>query len=151
MSCARDIGSEEIIRILKSPEAVKVFEEQGVLAAYLYGSAARGNMHAYSDVDVAVAFDYSVPGDERFRHRLRLITAVMGLLRVNEVDVVPLNDAPPLLVFHVLRDPVVLYKADHRQSAEFEIKMIGMYYDLKPALEEYRRQMFARIEERGLA
>jgi predicted nucleotidyltransferase len=151
MACARDIGSEEIIRILKSPEAVRVFRENGVISAYAYGSVAHGGMHAHSDVDVAVVFDRSIPGDTQFRRRLGLITDVVRLLGVNDVDVVPLNDAPPLLVFHVLRDPVVLDRADRRQSAEFEIKMIGMYYDFRPALEEYRRQMFARIEERGLA
>lgn len=151
MKCARDIGSEEIIRILKSPEAVKVYAENGVLAAYLYGSAAHGGMHAQSDVDVAVVFDQSVPRDQRFRRRLHLIGEVLGLLGIDEADVVPLNDAPLLLVFHVLRDPILLYSADDYARGEFELGALGKYYDFAPILDSYVGAMRARVKERGLS
>jgi predicted nucleotidyltransferase len=151
MARAVDLGTEEIIRRLTSDEARKAFEENGVLAAYLYGSAAHGRMHPHSDVDVAVVFEHSVPKSEHFDRRLKLIGAVMDMLHVNDVDVVPLNNAPLLLAFHVLKQPVELYRADERRAAEFEMKTIGMYYDFRPVLDEYGREMFRRIKERGLA
>lgn len=151
MGCARDIGSDEIIRILKSPEAVKVYEEHEVISAYLYGSAAHGRMHAHSDVDVAVVFDHSVPRDQRFRRRLRLIGQVKDLLGIDEADVVPLNDAPLLLAFHVLRDPVLLFSADDYARSEFELRTLGLYYDFAPILGSYVSAMRERVKERGLS
>jgi len=150
MARAMDLGTEEIVRILKSDEARKAFEENGVLAAYLYGSAAHGGMHVHSDVDVAVVFEHSVPAKEQFNRRLKLIGIVTDLLQMDDVDVVPLNSAPLLLVFEVLKAPVILYKADDYRAAEYEIGALGVCYDFLPILDSYIAVMRARIKERGL-
>lgn len=123
MSCARDIGSEEIIRILKSPEAVKVFEEQGALAAYLYGSAAQVDVH------VAVAFKKSIEECERADRRTCVAGALKGLLQRDDVEVVCLDEDSPVLAFEVLKVPVVVFKANEHEVAEFEVKAMSMYYD----------------------
>ncbi len=151
MASAREIGTEEIVERLKSDEARRLFRDNGILAAYLFGSVAEGRTHSESDIDVAIVFERSVPKSEHFDRRLVIICGLMGLLHVNDVDVVPLNDAPLLLVFQALRHPVRVYSADERRRAEFEVQMIGMYYDFSHVLDEYGKQMFQRIKERGLA
>lgn len=150
MASVREIGTEEIIRILKSEDAANLFADNGVLAAYLFGSVAEDRTGPESDVDVAIVFERSVPKSEHFDRRLAMICGLMGLLHMNDVDVVPLNDGPLLLAFQALRHPVRIYSADERRRAEFEVQIIGMYYDFRHVLDEYGKQMFKRIKERGL-
>lgn len=146
----REINPEEIVRTLLSQGAREVFEENGVLVAYLYGSVAQGKTHAHSDVDVAVVFEQSVPQSEHFRKRVALIGKLMDLLHLDEVDVVPLNRGPLLLTKEVLRHPVILYVADEVEATEFELKALGLSYDFMPILDSYIEEMSSRIKARGL-
>ncbi len=50
-----------------------VFQRQGVVLAYLFGSQARGDAGPLSDVDVAVLFGPDVPEDEQCHRLLRLV------------------------------------------------------------------------------
>ncbi len=147
MSDGAELDLEDVVRTLQSDEARKVFEENEVLAVYLFGSMVQKKTHPLSDVDVAVVFERSVPGREYFERQLAILGRLSGLLHTDEVDVVPLNNAPLLLVFHALRLRKLVYAADERRRAEFEIKMFGMYYDFSSVLHEYRTQMFRRIKE----
>lgn len=143
-------STKEVIRILRSSEAKKVFRENNVLAAYLFGSLAKGVSHAQSDVDVAIIFERSVPPSEYFKHEAAITLGLMRLLHTDKLDVVALNEAPLLLAFQALKYKKLLYSADEFRRAEFEVRIIGMYYDFKPVLDSYGRQMFRRIKERGL-
>src|SRR3954469_18431794 len=75
-----------------------------VLEAYLFGSQARGDAQAHSDVDVAVFVDRGRAQPGSFGYDAALAADLMAALRRNDVDVVILNDAPPLLYHRVLRD-----------------------------------------------
>ena len=145
------LSKEEVVNRLKSEGAAKLCEDNQVLAAYLFGSVAEERTHAHSDVDVAVLFNESVPRSERFDRRLSLVASLTDLLGTDDLNIVSLKEASLLLAFNALRNPVVLYKADEYEAAEFEIKTIGMYYDFRPTLDQYSREMFRRIKEYGLA
>ena len=58
----------------------------GVASVYLYGSAARGRMHAESDIDVAVLLDRaSFPSrEQRAEERVRLTAELIHVLGKNE-------------------------------------------------------------------
>ena len=142
--------ANKVIRILRSDKAKKIFRENDVLAAYLFGSLAKGISHAQSDIDVAVIFEPSVPPSEYFKREAAVTLALMLLLHTDAVDIVSLNEAPLLLAFQVLKYKRLLYSADEFRRAEFEVRIIGMYYDFKPMIDRYGRQMFQRIKERGL-
>ena len=75
----------------------EAFERHGVLLAYLYGSQARGEAGPLSDVDVAVLFGPNVPESERFNRLLHLIGEMGSVFRRNDVYVVDLAEASPLL------------------------------------------------------
>ena len=77
------------------PSIVVEFERRDVRLAYLFGSAALGREGLDSDLDVAVLFDDSVGENERSERRFELTTELVGLVHVNDVEVVVLNDAPP--------------------------------------------------------
>jgi uncharacterized protein len=145
-----ELKKDEIVEILRSDEAAKVFRDHEVLAAYLFGSLARERTHAESDIDIAIVFERSVDRSCYSDHRLRILMELSRILPTDEIDVVTLNEAPLLLAFQVLRDRVVLYSVDEHSRAEFEIKMVSMYYDFLPSLDYYRRELFRQIKEHGL-
>lgn len=86
----------------------------GVVVAWLFGSHARRAAHRDSDVDVAVLLDRRRFADrrERFAARVRLAAWLIGETHCNRVDVVVLNDAPPLLARHVVSTGERLYCID---------------------------------------
>jgi predicted nucleotidyltransferase len=113
------------------------------VAAYLFGSTARGQASSSSDVDVAVLLDSAVPPDARIAEAARLHSA---LDRVSErpVQVAVLNDAPPLLCHRVLRDGVLLAGDDDRRRVEFEAAALCEYLDVLPMIERYDEALLAR-------
>lgn len=106
-------------------------ERDGVVAAMLFGSQARGSAGPLSDVDVAVWADPGLGRAERFDLRLELIGGATAALRTEEVDLVVLNDAPPLLRHRALRDSVTLVDRDPRCRIRLETRTILDYLDTK--------------------
>jgi predicted nucleotidyltransferase len=79
-----------------------VLADHPVTLGFLFGSRARGDTDAGSDVDVAVVFDDAV-SDESGR-RLRVGVDLALALGTDDVDVVDLGSASPALVRAVFRD-----------------------------------------------
>ena len=105
-----------------------------VLEAYLFGSHARGQTQPHSDVDVAVYIDEKRADDSGYGYRASLTTDLMAGLRFNDVDVVVLNRAPPLLYHRVLRDGVRLLARDLRATTTREGRAVSRYCDFVPQL-----------------
>src|SRR3954451_25233909 len=80
----------------------------GVASVYLFGSHAGGRDHRESDVDVGVLLDWDRhPSSQgRFETRIRLGSDLISVVGCNEVDVVILNDAPPLLGRKIIYDGI---------------------------------------------
>ncbi|WP_119820913.1 type VII toxin-antitoxin system MntA family adenylyltransferase antitoxin [Halalkaliarchaeum desulfuricum] len=76
-----------------------------VSVGFLFGSRARGEVHDRSDVDVAVAFEDTDPGEPgHVDAHLRLGADLALALGTDVVDVVDLQAASPSLVRAVFRD-----------------------------------------------
>lgn len=76
-----------------------------VSVGFLFGSRARGESHDRSDVDVAVVFADSEPGEGgHVDARLALGADLALALGTDDVDVVDLESASPSLVRAVFRD-----------------------------------------------
>ena len=105
-----------------------------VLEAYLFGSAAGGSAQAHSDVDVAVYLREPRPPASAFGHAADLTAALMRALGTSRVDVVILNDAPPLLYRRVLRDGVRVLARDLRATTTREGRALSRYCDFLPQL-----------------
>lgn len=111
-----------------------------VLSAYLFGSHEEDRAHSESDVDVGVLLDrtrFPSPED-RFRERVRLGSALIGALQRNEVDVVILNDAPPLLGRHVVTRGQRVHCRDPEADREFVRVVQIQAADLAPFLDRMR-------------
>jgi predicted nucleotidyltransferase len=113
----------------------------GVVSAYLFGSRAAGRAHRESDVDVGVLLDRGrhPTREERFEARVRLGTDLIDALDSNDVDVVILNDAPPLLGRRVVTEGRRVFLADPEADLRYVRDVQLRAADLLPFLERTRR------------
>jgi predicted nucleotidyltransferase len=121
----------------------------GVLAAYLFGSHALGRPHRESDVDVAVVFDRSIlpARSDRDEMQLRLASDLIAALKMNEVDLVVLNDAPPLLARSIVRKGVLVFCSDPHLLREFERDVQLRAADLEPFIQRGRRRLLSELRK----
>lgn len=111
---------------------------EGIAAAWLFGSVARGTARPDSDVDVGVLFR-EAPPRTLAGYRFDLETELELLLGV-PVQLVVLNHAPSDLVFRVLRDGKLLVNQDPSRRVAFEVRTLKEYWDMEPQRRLYRRQ-----------
>jgi uncharacterized protein YutE (UPF0331/DUF86 family)/predicted nucleotidyltransferase len=112
-------------------------ESEGLAAAYLFGSVARGTARPDSDVDMGVLYvDEPPPGLAGLGGHLE--AALESLLRL-PVQLVVLNRAPVDLAKRVLRDGILLLDRDRSRRIRFEVRTRQEFWDLEPFLRRYRR------------
>ena len=114
-----------------------------VRAALLFGSQATGAAHADSDIDVAVLLDHAPEGPKRSRVLRTVIEALGTTLRADRLDVVILNDAPPMLAFHALRDGRVALCRDPVELHRFRVRTWSRHADYEP-VERFFREAVKR-------
>lgn len=131
------------------PQLKTVFEEHGVVLAYLYGSQARGDAGPLSDVDIAVLFPRGIASRERFDRVLRLMSDLASVLKRDDVNVLDLDEGTPLLNNNVRVSGRVIFCADERARADFMLRALQQYVDTEPLRREQNRYLREKIE-RGL-
>jgi predicted nucleotidyltransferase len=123
----------------------RALDRDGIVSASLFGSHAAGKPGPLSDVDVAVWVDPDA--DRDLDLQLELTTSVASALGTNEVDVVILNDAPPLLRHRAIRSQQVLVDRDPRLRVRFEARALIEYLDTRPLRAELARGLRHRLAE----
>ena len=118
--------------------------EEKVLAAYLFGSKARGESSPESDVDVAVLLS------ELPENLLDFYLSLAGRLveAAGNVDLVIANLAPPALNFQVISRGRLVYCRDERARIAFEARVLDEFMDLSRALRRYDECMLEEILSR---
>jgi len=123
---------QEKLQSLLAPRA----EVDGIAAAYLFGSVARGTARLDSDVDVGVLYSVAPPKTLAGMFDLEGdLEAALG----KPVQVVVLNYAPVDLIIRVLRDGKLLVDRDRSRRIQFEVRSRNEFWDLEPYLRLYRR------------
>jgi predicted nucleotidyltransferase len=110
---------------------------EGIAAAWLFGSVARGTARPDSDVDVGVLYRKTPP--LTFEGLcLDLEGDLERALRL-PVQLVVLNRAPVDLIVRVLRDGKLLVDLDRSKRIQFEVDSRNEFWDLEPYLKLYRQ------------
>jgi predicted nucleotidyltransferase len=118
-----------------------------VVSALLFGSQATGRASALSDVDVAVWLDASLDRSAYWDLTLQLMGEASEALRTDEVQVVILNDAPPLLAHRAIRDGIRLIDRDPVQRIRLETRAVLDYLDTAPLRATLAAGLRRRIDE----
>lgn len=127
----------------------RVLGEAGVpdvVSAYLFGSVAESRVHCESDIDLGVLLTWASPPDraQRFDAGLLVAGRLQGVLgRV--VDLVVLNDAPPLLGRHVVTQGARVLCRDARADHDFVRDVQLRAADLAPWLGRFRAIKLAAL------
>lgn len=125
----------------------RVLDRQGVVAAMLIGSQARGTPGLLSDVDIAVWHEPGIDPAGRLQLQLELARLAGETLRTNEIDIVMLNQAPPLLRHRAVRDAKLLVERDPVARVRLDARALLDYLDTKPLRAEMSRGLRKRIQE----
>ena len=114
----------------------------GVKLALLFGSLARGQENAASDLDVAV-LDDGTPVD------VPALAAQLSLAGGREVDVALLRDPGLPLLRELLRDSVVVYEREPGVAASFHTRALLAVETDGPWYDRMRDSALRRIAEGG--
>jgi len=121
-------------------------KDKRVKFAYLFGSRARGQAGPLSDTDVAVYLDRRIkPGD----YRLKLMEKLAKFLKSDHLDLVVLNQAPPLLRHEIIKYGRLL-KDDASRRIPFEAEAIRECFDTA-YLRQVQRTALAEKIRKGTA
>ena len=97
----------------------------GLRLAVLFGSSARGEAHADSDLDVGVLLAPGADSESALQVALARATG-------RGVDVVRLDRAPPLLRFEIARDGRVLVERAPHSWPDFRARAMTDWWDWSP-------------------
>ena len=115
-------------------------ETTGVRLAVLFGSAARRTDGSGSDIDIGVSMEAGADPPLALGVALERAAGV-------PVDLVWLDNAPPLLRFEIARDGLVLIEREAYAWAEFRAHAMIDWWDWAPTARMMHNVMIARLRE----
>ncbi len=110
-----------------------------VRLAVVFGSVARGDERAGSDVDVGVRLD---PDSAALRQE---VEAALGRAARRDIDLVVLDESPPLLRFEIATDGVVLVELQPHAWADFRMHAMIDWWDWAPTAKKIEEAAIARL------
>ncbi|HEY0552643.1 MAG TPA: nucleotidyltransferase domain-containing protein [Thermoanaerobaculia bacterium] len=113
-----------------------------VKLAVLFGSTARGQARKGSDVDLGLLLD---PDTRSVRLH---VEADLARAAQHEVDVVYLNEAPPLLRFEITRDGILIFEREEGLWTLSKVKAMVDWWDWAPIARRINRTMIQHLRER---
>jgi len=127
-----------------------ILKDRPIQLAYLYGSAARGEMMPCSDVDIALLATRVLPPQERLRLMLDVSLEVEERCDLQQADVRVINDAPLLFEGRVVSQGILLYSRDETERVRYETTTRMRYFDYLPIHRRLRDAFLANVREQGL-
>jgi predicted nucleotidyltransferase len=107
-------------------------EDEGIAAAWLFGSVARGTARPDSDVDVGVLYREDPPRTLAGIGRVFGLEEALAEATGLPIQVVNLNQAPVDLIVRVLRDGKLLVDREPLRRINFEVSSRKEFWDLEP-------------------
>jgi uncharacterized protein len=135
------------IDVAKRARLAAALDVPGVVAASLIGSHATGKASSLSDVDLAVWLVPGISTGERSERALELMGAASEVLGTDEIDLVVLNDASPLMRHRAMRDGIRLVERDRSARVRLEARALLDYLDTAPLRATLAEGVRRRIAE----
>ncbi len=143
----RNLEKEQLIPLLE-----KFFQAQEyVELAYLFGSAAKGKAGVLSDIDIGIYLSPKTTKAQRNQKRLEFIAKLTTILKNNRIDLLVINDTPPVLNFEIIKPNVPVLVRDHDLKLDVEQCIMSRYLDRKYHEDFLNRTLLKKIIEKGLA
>jgi len=130
------------------PQLTNCFQQHQVVLAYLFGSQATGQTWSRSDVDVALLLESGLTTEQIARTHLALTNALMDIFERNDVDVLILNRAKPLLAQQVVKLGEQIYGPDDQIRIDFEVETLRRYIDTRPLRQLQQAYLENRVRQR---
>lgn len=112
-----------------------------VRLAYVFGSVARDEARPSSDLDLGVVFGL-VPVPRELDRLATDLEAVAG----RRVDLVVLNEAPPLLTHEVIRWGRLIVCQDEDERVRFQTRATARYLDTRYLRQVQHRYLRERVD-----
>jgi predicted nucleotidyltransferase len=137
------MAQEKLIEDIEKAVSWVCGESGDVVAAYLYGSVARGEEREGSDLDIALLFEHNGYGIHRLLELARKIDSQIDTDR--EIDVRALNGKDVVFQKSVLSDSFLMFEGDAGERMDFERRVFRRYLDMKPHIKHYYDMRSERI------
>lgn len=116
-----------------------------VVLMYLHGAHAQGTQSHLSDIDIAVLLEASA-GRHRKAH-LDLLLALQEVCGREDLDLVVLNAAGPIIKDRVVRHGRLVYSRSERERVLFEAAAIKEALDYQHFSRAYDEALFRQLRE----
>ena len=118
-----------------------------IQAAYIFGSVASGRNRLGSDIDIAVLLNDKSSRLNSLDYRLQLAADLNSAIGRSDVDLVILNEAPPVLAHQVLSKGQLVFERSPSARVDFQVRTVNAYLDTEPMRALYRSYLKKRIRE----
>ncbi|MCG2790219.1 MAG: nucleotidyltransferase domain-containing protein [Actinomycetia bacterium] len=128
----------------------KIFQESGVVLAYIFGSAAKKGFNKLSDIDFAVFLNKAISQSKYYTIRLLLLDQLGRVIKNKPLDVAILNNATPLLAQLVILQGKVIFYEDEDLRVSFQLKSLKEFDDALYLRKVYYNYLEERVKENKL-
>src|SRR5207237_10645034 len=80
-------------------------------------------------------------------YRLELMTSLMPILKLNDIDLILLNQAPPLLAHRVLKKGKLILERSVSARVAFQVQTVNRYFDTLPMRNLYLNYLKKQARE----
>ena len=123
------------------------YNQNEVIAVYLFGSYASKQCGDASDIDLAILCDFTIHPEHFFNLEMKYFKELSRLIPKN-LDVVILNRRGELLTYEVFRNGKLIFERDRDTRIAFQVRRICDYLDFVPLMQQMRQGMMKKLGER---
>lgn len=121
----------------------KIIRKYRLQLLLLFGSQAEGSPHKRSDFDIA----YYARKDLDLMDEARMIVDLAPMVKSENIDLVNMKKAPPLLLYAIFLHPKILYAKDMFLFYNMQSYAFKKYVEARPLFEETSRRLKERMEK----
>jgi predicted nucleotidyltransferase len=115
-----------------------------VLFGYLFGSYAQNRYDHGSDIDIGIYLT-NYDGELKFKYKLEETVKLQEMFNRN-IDLIIINEAPPLLRHEIFRHGILFKDQDHSFLIEFRVNNFYKYLDQSFIINRYFEANKAKIQ-----